>query len=289
MSSTAPPKKLFPDSFRPTHAPRVSRGGCVLLALVLAACGCRAIRPTGADVWSPDQAILSQADIQGDQITVHNIRNCEYRTTDDYTVRYYDKTFDLRQLKTVDFIMVPFPEMPSLAHTMLSFGFDNRDYLAVSVEVRRQKGETYDPVKGLVPHFELMYVLGDERDLIGLRANHRLNDVYLYHGKSTPDQARRLFVDVMQRVNKLHDQPEYYNTLTNNCTTNLARHINDISPNRIRYDYRVLLPGYSDRLAYELGLIDTALPFAQAREQARVNKVAYVYRDSPAFSQSIRR
>jgi len=252
--------------------------------------GCQSLRPSKTRDWSPDQAVLPRASVRGNLVMVHNIRNCQYRSTDDYTVRYYDKTFDLDKIRSVDFIVVPFPEMPSLAHTMLSFGFDDRDYLAVSVEIRKEKGETYNPIKGALRQYELMYVLGDEHDLIALRSNHRHNDVYMYRGRATPEQARRLFVDVIERVNKLDAEPEFYNTLTNNCTTNIARHVNDLSPNRIPLsDYRVLLPGYSDRLAYDLGLIDNSLPFEEARERARINRPAYAYRDSPDFSAGIRR
>jgi hypothetical protein len=173
---------------------------------------------------------------------------------------------------------------------MLSFGFDDQDYVAVSAEIRKEKGETYDPVKALFGKYELMYVVGDEHDLIALRTNYRRNDVYLYHVRATQDQARRLFVDVMQRVNKLDAEPEFYNTLTNNCTTNIARHINEVSPHRIALaDYRVVLPGYSDRLAYHLGLIDNSRPFEEERERARINRVAYANRDSPDFSVRVRR
>jgi hypothetical protein len=247
-----------------------------------------ALQPSNDRNWSADLAVLPRAEIRGESVTVRNIRNCTYRTTDDYTVNHYDKTFDLAKLDTVDFIIVPFQGMPSLAHTMLSFGFGGEDYLAVSVEIRREQGETYAPLKGMLQQFELIYVVGDERDLIGLRTNHRREDVYLYPARATRAQARALFLDVMRRVNQLADHPEFYDTLTNNCTTNIVQHVNRLKPQRVPYDYRVLLPGYSDRLAYELGLLDTDLSFEQARLRARVNYLAYLYRDSPDFSKKIR-
>ena len=229
------------------------------------------------------------ADFYGNMLTVHNIRNCEYRTETDYTVRHYDKTFDLNKIKEVDFIVVPFPVDPALAHTMLSFGFEDDQYVGVSIEVRKRKGQTYDPVQGMLNEYQLMYVVGDEHDLIGLRTNYRKSDVYMYPTKATPEQCRALFVDVMKRVDKLAKEPEYYHTITNNCTTNIARHINDIAPGKIKYDYRVLINGYSDQLAYDLGLIDTSLPFEQERERARITNAAYVARESPDFSKEIRR
>lgn len=239
--------------------------------------------------WSPEQAVLAKADFDGHKVTVHNIRNFRYRTADAYDVGYYDKTFDLDKLRSVDFIVIPFPEAQNMAHTMLSFGFEDDQYVAVSVEARREKGEKYDPVKGMLGQYELMYVVGDERDLVQLRANQWLNDVYIYRARATRAQARTLFEDVFRRVNQLAARPELYHTLTNNCTTNLAAHVNRLAPDRVPMDYRVWLNGYSDRLAYDLGLLATDEPFERARAKARVNYQAYLYRDSPDFSAEIRR
>lgn len=252
--------------------------------------GCQAVvGPSNERDWSPDQAILPSAELNGSRVTVHNIRNCEYRTADEYEVRYYDRTFDLNQLTSVDFIMVPFSDYPEGAHTFLSFGFDDRDYLAISVEVRREKGETFSVVKGLTRQYELMYVVGDERDLIQLRTNFRLDDVYLYRAKASPQQAQALFVDMLERANNLAKQPEYYDLVTNNCTTNIMQHINHVKPGRIPYTYEILLPGYSDRLAYRLGLFKSTKSFEQTKLDARVTKLAYIYRDDAEFSQRIRR
>jgi hypothetical protein len=171
---------------------------------------------------------------------------------------------------------------------MLSFGFEDRDYLGVSVEIRKEKGEKYAPLKGVLRQFELMYVVADERDLLLRRVMLDLSDVYLHRARATREEVRALFLDVMQRLNKLADEPEFYNTLTNNCTTNIRSHINRLSPARVPYDYRVLLPGNSDKLAYDLGLLKTATSFEQTRARARINYLAYLYRDDAEFSQKIR-
>jgi len=244
--------------------------------------------PSNHRDWRPEQAVLAYARFEGDQVHVHNIRNCTYYTASDLEVDHYDKTFNLSRLESVDFIMVPFPDMPGVGHTMLSFGFGDGDHLCVSVEIRKEKGETYGPLKGFFRQYELIYIVGDERDLIGLRANHELNDVYVYRARATPEQAQALFLSVMQRVNKLVDEPEFYDTLANNCTTNIVRHINELSPERVPYDYRVLLPGYSDELAYELGLLDTDFSFEETKRRAKVNYLAYLHRDSSDFSAKIR-
>jgi hypothetical protein len=246
--------------------------------------------PSNFRNWSPDQAVLPYAEYdEADRVTIHNIRNCEYKTETNYDVRHYDKTYDLKKLNRVDFLRVPFPEMPDLAHTMLSFGFSDEEYLGVSVEIRKEKGEAYNPVRAMFNQYEIMYVLADERDLIGLRTNYRKNDVYLYETRATPEQARKMLFDVLARVNKLRETPEFYHTLSNNCTTNIVRHVNHLAPGRIKYDYRILLPGLSDRVAYEAGLLKTAHSFDETRQAARITDVAYRAREADDFSQRIRR
>jgi hypothetical protein len=245
--------------------------------------------PSNFRDWEPDQAVLPYAEISGDEVKVYNIRHCLYLDEKQYAARYYHQTYDLRKLDSVDLFVVPFRGTPSLAHTMLSFGFQGEEYLAISVEVRKEKGETYSPWLGMLGQYELTYVVGDERDLVGLRVNHRKDDVYLYRAKATPEQARSLFLDVMQRVNKLHEEPEFYHTITNNCTTNIAQHVNRLSPSRIPYDPRLLLSGYSDQLAYELGLLDTKLPFKEARRRAEVSDLVRKNADHVDFSARIRR
>ncbi len=285
-----------------------------LLATVLASFGCTQVQTTPLPVdqvflpvddfgqqlskieqpsnyrdWSPDQAVLAYAEFQGDEVTVHNIRNCTYLSEDAYVVDYYDKTYDLNDLQTVDFITVPFRGMPVMAHTMLSFGFAGDDYLSVSVEIRKEKGESYAFLNGVMRQYEIMYVVGDERDLVKLRTNYRKDDVYLYRTKATPDQARAMFADVFQRVNKLKDDPEFYNTFSNNCTTNIVQHVNNLSPEFVPYDYRVLLPGLTAELAYELGLLDASVSFEELKRRSRVNDLAIEYADAPDFSAKIRR
>ncbi|MEX2138299.1 MAG: DUF4105 domain-containing protein [Pirellulales bacterium] len=250
--------------------------------------GCAAFAPSNERGWIADHALLAKADFRRDQVEVHNIRNCQYSSDEDYVLRYYDKTFNLNQIRSVDFIIVPFADLPQIAHVMLSFGFANDEYVCVSVEIRREKGEEYSPIAGFLRKYELMYVVGDELDLIQLRTIHRLDDVYVYRTRATAEQARRLFVDMLNRANKLNREPEFYNTLTNNCTTNVVNHINKLWPNRLAYNVQLVLPGYSDRMAYELGLLDTNKSFEETRAAARVNRLAYVHRNSPRFSAMIR-
>ncbi len=254
--------------------------------MVLVAAGCRT--PTNQANWAPNQAVLAWAEFDDNLVTIHNVRNTVYRSADDYTVGHYDKTYDLDKLDSVDFIMVPLQFVPGGAHTFLSFGFEGEDYVAISVEVRRTVGDEFAAVKSIVKPYELMYVVGDERDLIQLRSVHWLSDVYMYQAEAPREQMRILFVDMLERANKLKREPEFYNLVTNNCTTNIVRHINVVSPSKVPYGYQVLFPAYSDRLAYHLHLIKVDGSFERTKQQARINEVAYVFRDDPKFSVKIR-
>ena len=280
--------------------PHLSRPLVVLalLALSLASSGCSLWRhtqtlslttPSNHRDWPPSLATLATAQIEGSEVKIHNIRNCRYLAEDEYVLDHYDKTFDLSKLTSVDFVVVPFKEAPSLAHTMLSFGFEDRDYVVVSVEARLEKGETYSPFLGAAQQYELMYVVGDERDLIQLRTEQRDVDVYVYRAQVQPVQVQALFVDMLERANKLARKPEFYDSFTNNCTTNIVDHVNKLDPNLLRYTYQVLLPGHSDRLAYDLGLLDRSVSFEQLKLRAHVNTRAHAFADRSDFSQQIRR
>jgi hypothetical protein len=249
---------------------------------------CAVSRPLNTRDWSPDQKILPIAELHGPLVTIHNIRNFQYESESRYAPAYYDKTFDLGKLESAWFVVEPFGG-GGAAHTFVSFGFGGSDFVAISVEIRKEKGESFSPVKGLLRQYEIMYVVGDERDLIKLRTNYRKDTVYLYPMRTTRERMQKLFVAMLQRANHLAAHPEFYNTLTNTCTTNLVKHVNDLVPGRVPLHPAVFLPGYSDRLAYKLGLIDTTLPFDEARKAFRINERAAKYADDPEFSLRIRR
>jgi len=170
----------------------------------------------------------------------------------------------------------------------MSFGFSGDDYLAVSVEIRKEKGEEFSPWKGLARQYELMYVIGDERDLIQLRTNHRRDQVFLYPVRAPRERIEQMFVGMLRRANHLREKPEFYNTLTNTCTTNIVQHVNELVPGRIPFSYKVLLPGYSDELAYDLELIDTRLPFPEAQRHFRIDDDAQGLGGRQDFSTQIR-
>jgi Domain of unknown function (DUF4105) len=238
--------------------------------------------------WRSDLAVLPYAEIRSDRVRLFNIRNCNYRTETDYDVRHFDREILLSDVRTIDFIVVPFRETPLLAHTMLSFGLADGEHIVYSVEARLQKGQSYAAIGGALNEFELIYVVGTEKDLIRLRTDVRKVDVYLYPILAPPPQVQKVFLAATARVNEIARQPEFYDTITNNCTTNIVDLINELRPGAIPQDIRVLLPGHSDRLAYDLGLLAVQGPFDQIKAASRINLAAQLNSDAYDFSQRIR-
>jgi len=242
--------------------------------------------PSNSRNWQPDVALLPWADIQGNRVTIHNIRNCDYRSETDYTVRHYDRTFDLAGLKSIDLSLVYWGS-PSIAHTMLSFGFEGNGFVCFSVETRKEIGEAYSTIKGFFRQYELAYVVADERDLIGLRTNYRGEQVYLYRLHESPDLARRVFLDYLREVNALKDRPEWYNALTGNCMTSFRINAAPYNPDA-RLDWRLIVNGYIDEMLYERKAIDTSLPFPELKKRSLINERAKDLDKSPDFSRLIR-
>jgi len=244
-------------------------------------------RPSLDRDWSPDQGVMPRATIDGDKVTIDKVRNFTYRATDDYTPAYEPRTYDLAKLDSVWFVVERFGDTPAIAHTLLSFGFGG-EYVAISVEIRKERGEAYSPLKGLLRQYELMYVVADERDVIGLRTNFRRDPVFLYPVKTTREQMRTMFLEMLARANRLAVEPEFYNSLTNNCTSNIVAHVNTLAPRSIPLSYKTIFPAYSDQLAYELGLIPTNQSFDRVQAAHRVDLVAQREPVGPDFSTLIR-
>ena len=262
----------------------------VTIPIALAVVGfIAAVRPSNQRDWIVEHAVLPAAELNGSRVTIRNVRNFSYDSAGTPTPNYEDRTYDLDQIQTVWFVLSPFdPKSRGAAHSFLSFGFADSQYVGVSVEARRERGEAYSLWKGLLRQFEIMYVIGDERDLIGVRANIRNDDVYVYPIKTSPEKVRQLFVDIMERANELRSDPKFYNTLSNNCTTTIVDHANRVATTRIRYGKEVLLPGYADELALRLGLIDSDDSVEQVRARYLVNERARRFAGAPDFSVRIR-
>ena len=247
-------------------------------------------RPSNARNWAPDQRVLPHAVFGGNSVTIHNVRNFVYRTASDYDERRETRTYDLNKLDKAWFIVERFGAepvtAPGIAHTFMTFGFGG-DHVAVSIEIRKEEGERFSALQGLLRQYELMYVIADERDVIGLRTNIRRDPVYMYPVTATPEQLRKLFVDMLLRANSIERKPEFYNTLTNNCTTSIVDHVNTIAP-LIPFSYRIVLPAFSDELAYDLGLIPADRPFDAVRAAHRIDLEAQKHPVDDGYSQRIR-
>jgi len=247
------------------------------------------IPPSNIRNWDPPARILTTAEFSesSKQVTIRNVRNFEYRSLEEYDTRYYDKAFNLDQVTGVDFI-VSYWGNASIAHTFLSFGFSDGSQLAVSIEIRPEAGESYHPLAGMFKQYELIYVFGDERDLIRLRTNYRNEETYLYRSTASPEQARNLLVDILSRVNQLARKPDFYGTIRQNCTTSLVRHINKVLEEDIPFSGRLLLNGYSDELAFSRGNIRRDLPFEELKKACYISGIARSLDDAPEFSKKLR-
>jgi hypothetical protein len=238
--------------------------------------------------WQTEVAHLPYATINGDKITIHNVRNFNYRTETDFDPRWENRTYDLSKLDSADIIAVYWAGK-AIAHVMVSFGFDDKDYLAVSIETRKEKGESYSTLAGFFRQYELYYVVADERDVVRVRTTYRQpqEDVYIYRINGPVQNLRRVFLDYIESMNEMRERPSYYNTLTTNCTTSILFHTR-MNPEAPPLSWKVLLSGYVPDYLYELGRLDMARPFAELEKLSLVNARAHAADRDPAFSQRIR-
>jgi hypothetical protein len=249
----------------------------------------RSRTPSSAREWSVDQSRDPTVTFSGDSVTVEGVRNFAWTSATASTPAWETRSYDLRKIATAWYVVVPFGTgWRGPAHSFVSFGFDDGQYVAISIEARRERSEGYGVIAGALRNFELLYVVGDEQDLIGRRAVFDGTEVDLYPIRAEPDQVRAMFVSMLERANALRARPEFYNTLTNNCTINLVHHVNELVPGRIPTTWRVVLPGYSDAVIHDLGLIDTTLTIDQARVRYRINDQARTALGQPDFSARIR-
>ncbi|MFZ5690985.1 MAG: DUF4105 domain-containing protein [Pseudomonadota bacterium] len=246
-----------------------------------------AIPPSHDRPWRPEVAMMPRAFIDGDTVRITNVRDFTYRSRNDFDVRYVERTIDLSHLTGVDFYVSYWTEGP-VGHTFLSFIFDNAPPLSISIETRPEVGEGFDPIASLFKQFELIYVVGTERDIVGVRTNHRGETTYLYRLNTSLADARELLTIYLQRINQLADRPEWYHLLSNSCTINIIRYAN-AAGREGRLDIRHVLNGWIDAYLYRSGRVDTSLPFQELRRKSLINANAQAAGDGPDFSERIRR
>ena len=238
--------------------------------------------------WQPEVSVTPHVTVNGDLVTIHGVRNFDYRSASDFTPRWEDRTYDLRKLDSADIIAVYWAGK-AIAHIMVSFGFQGQDYLAVSIETRKQKGESYSTLAGFFRQYELYYVVADERDVIRVRTTYRQpqEDVHIYRTRAPLRNIRRVFLDYIEKMNHMSEHPRYYNTLTTNCTTTILMHTR-MNPESPPLSWKVLLSGYLPDYLYQLGRIDTTKPFADLEKLSRVNERAHAADKDASFSQRLR-
>jgi hypothetical protein len=246
------------------------------------------IRPSNVRQWQPDVAELPRVEVDGDLVTIHNLRNFDYRRQFDYTVRWETRTVRLSQIRGID-VFLTYWGSPWLAHPIMSFDFGDDGHIAISVETRKEVGKTYSPVRGFFRYYELIYIFSDERDVIRLRTTYRTGeDVYMYRTCATPDGARIVFLEYVRRANALRDRPEWYNALTNNCTTNIAAHVAQARGVRAPLDWRIILNGKADEMMHANGDLIGDADFARMKAAARISDLARAAGDAADFSRRIR-
>lgn len=252
----------------------------------LATFGWARVSPSHEGDWPPEVRHLAQASIEGDRVIIRNIRNFEWHGARTFLERWEERSYSLSALSRLDLI-ASYWAGPHVAHLMLSFGFDTGDHLVASIEIRRRRDQEYSTLKGAFRNFELIYVLGDERDLLRLRTAFRKERVHLFRLRTPPERVRRLFLEYLRTVNALAERPRFYNTLTTNCTTQI-RVAGTAAGAVLPWDWRLLLTGHTPAYLYSRGTPDMRLPFDELHRRAQINEAADQAGASAEFSRIIR-
>lgn len=245
------------------------------------------ILPSASRDWAPDVARLPHGEIQGDVLTLHDVRDFDYRSETDFEPRYDERRYDLSQITGLDLFLVHWGS-PAIAHTIVSWEFENGSHLAISIETRKDKTQVYSAVAGFFKQYGLIYVAADERDVVRVRTNYRSENALLYRLATPPARARELLEDYVSTMNDMAKTPRFYNAFTDNCTTSIHNHARRINPGGSPLDWRLLVNGYVDEMLYEQGVVNTSLPFAELKSKSSVDARAKAADQAPDFSARIR-
>jgi Domain of unknown function (DUF4105) len=265
---------------------RLLKLGIIFAACALVAAWWLTLKPSNDRFWQPDVAQTAWAEINGDEVTIHNVRNCDYRTATDFTPHWETRTVRLSQITGID-LAINYWGSPWIAHPIVSFQFADALPLCFSIETRKTIGQQYSTLEGFYRQYTLIYIVADERDCIRLRTNYRREDVYLYHTLASPAQARQRFREYINTLNTLHENPRWYNAVTSNCTTSIRAQ--RAAKLRAPWDWRILLNGKADEMLYQDHAIATGgLSFTELKQRSLINERARAADQNPDFSRIIR-
>lgn len=249
----------------------------------------RMVGPADARTYVPDQSVMPTIEFGGDSVVrVRGLRAFTFDADSVLERRWVDRSYALDDVRRVWYVLSPFASWRGPAHALLSFEMADSQFVSISVEARKEIGEAYSPVRGMLRSYELMLVIGEESDVVGLRTQVYGDPVYLYPARATPEQARALFVALLRRADQLRVEPEFYNTAFNNCATNLADAINEVTPGRVDWNRALVLPGYSDEWAARIGLLELDGELDDVRERYRIDARARRAYGRADFSLAIR-
>ena len=271
--------------------PILLAGGLALSFLIWLILRHLSLRPSNDRSWVNDNERMATADFDGDMVTIRNVRDFNWRSTRDFDERWIDVKINLDKISKIWFVLEYFdPSKRQMAHTILSFETEDGERIACSIEVRREKGERYHPLKGLFRQYELIYVWATERDVIGVRTRCRKKSVtHLFEAVVLgPGNERRMLESYLGRTNKLSVEPEWYNTITNTCTTNIVGHVNQVYPGRVPRAISILLPGLSPKLLHRNNLVKMTGTLEETLEMSVIDERGNSWDESSDFGDWIR-
>lgn len=245
-------------------------------------------KPSHDRDWELGQERLPKIDIVGDDIEISDFRDFVWNGSGKAEPRYVSRKHKLSEIRSVDVIISHFSDFEGLAHIFLSFGFVDGKHVVVSMETRREVGEEFSPILGLLNNFEIIYVVGSERDIVGLRTDVRDERVHIYPTVASPEKAKELFLKLAEDINRIYAKPKFYNTLLSNCTNVITRRVEDISELKFPLTYKTLLPGYFDEVLYGMELIPAAGNFEEIKKCHQVDNGSVDYM-AEGFEKKLRR
>lgn len=246
------------------------------------------LKPSNNKVWNEQFAVNTNIEVNGNEYTFKNVRDWKWDKNGVVSKEYLDKTYDINELENVWFLLQPFDSNKRLAHTFLIFDFSNGETISLSIEARREQGETYNGLLGAFKQYEIMYMWGTEKDFIGKRAVYDNQTIYMYPLKINDEYKKQLFIHLVNKTNSLYSNAEFYNTFTSNCTNSLAKVANEINKNSVPVNISWWLTGLSDKYLYKLGYINTNTPVEQIRQKYTITQFANEHINEGDFSRKLR-